>query len=179
MSHPTRRREDISIIRYGYELVAGQVVRRYIRTMSLGVVLAFAFMGYGPLFTNHTRAYQNPVFDGVFTLALPQVWGAAFWTIGALMLIAAMTGRALLYVVALVLATAIMFGWCFGIVFQAWISEDAVLTSGALGLYVFSFSAIIGLAATPDPMELEPEIYERDASGEVVPLRPVERRQTG
>lgn len=135
-------------------LVVGKTITRFVRWVCVALTVAVCFLGYGPLFDPDGRAYTNPVFDGVFAFASPQAWGIGFITAGAVLLVAAMSGRAVVYLVGITIAALTLAGWSGLIIREAIIDDDAVLTSGAIGLYVASFTAIIGLAASPDQLEV-------------------------
>ena len=171
-----RRHDDRNFVSYGLSLVAGKRVRPHVRILSSFVAIATFFMGRGPLFRAEQRAYQNEVFDGIFQFAHPIAWGIGFWIVAAIMFTAAATGRALLMVVGCGLTTGILLAWAGGIITTAIISDAAVLTDGAVGLYVLAFTSIISIAFSPEPMEYEPIIVQADADGNVTPLKRVDRR---
>lgn len=173
---PRRRSDDLNIVQYGIELYRGQTLSPFVRIISFALASGFAWFGYGPLLDADGRAWENPVFDGVFTVATPWMWGSVFWLCSALMLFVAISGRAIVYLVTLFPSTGTMVAWSTGVITQAIVSEEAHLTQAAVGLYIFTFTAIVGLAGAPKPFEMEVEIVERSADGKLIPIERLERR---
>lgn len=172
----TRRADDSNLVSYAHGLFRGEFVTALNRTLAAAYAFGWIWWGQGLLFRSGGRAYANPVFNGVFTAAHPAVWGMAFWFAGCLMLLTALTARGILFLWAMVASVGILLGWSVGIVTYAVIDDDAVLTSGAVALYTLAFTGLAGMAFSPRPLDFRAEILERDESGVLVPLRPIERR---
>lgn len=175
MDARTRRYGDTNLASYAYDLLKGERVTPLNRLLCLSYAFGYIWWGRGLLFQADSPAYLNPVFNGVFTAAHPSVWGLGFWCAGCLMLLAAITARGFVFLVAVVMAFGILFGWAVGVIAQSILDDDAILTSGAIGLYILSFTGLVGVAFSPRPLEHQAEIFER-VGGEVRPLRSVERR---
>lgn len=161
---------------YGYELLKHEHVSRLLRGLAFAYAAAMLVWGYGLIFHNHRSIYDNPVFNGIFTIAHPTAWGVMFWLAGCLMLATAICARALLFLAAMILTVAVLLGWTGGVISQAVLSEEAELTTGAIALYMMAFTGIASMALSPRPLEHEVEILERTTDGVLVPLRPTERR---
>lgn len=171
-----RRREDTNLIAYAHRLFSGELVSPLVRGLCLAYALGAMWWGGGLIFDSGNRAYANPVFDGLFSAAHPNVWGLAWWFAGLLMLLTALTGRAIFFLWALVATSGVLTGWVVGVVAQTIISDDAVLSSGAIALYTFAYTGIAAATLSPRPLEYTAEILERDETGVIVPLKPGDRR---
>lgn len=173
---PGRRAADDSLLVFGRRIVAGEAIVREIRVIALIYGLAFTIWGGSLIFFHDARAYQNPIFDGLFTAALPQVWGTAFWTVACAMFATAIGGRAVMYLIAVILAVGFYGGWAAGVICQWILDPDATLTGGALALYMIGFTGLGSTVTMKRAIEFEREILERTPSGDVVPLVPADRR---
>lgn len=157
-------------------LIIGQTVTVFVRCICVALAVSNLFLAWGPLFDADSSAYDNPVFDGVFTFASPQAWGVGFALSGLILLAAAISAHAVIYLVGVTLATLILGGWSALIILEA-ATGPAVLTSGAIGLYVGTFTALIGLAASPRQLDV-PKPLELVLAGEVEPAVPLRRTGT-
>lgn len=135
--------------RYLYSLVHREQITTFVRLVAFTLSVMMGFMAYGPIFDADTAAYQNPVFDLAFRIAAPAAWGVAFFAGGALLMIAALSSRALVYVVAVVWSAITLMAWTCAILTHAATSE-ANITSGAIGLYIGAFTGLIGIAMSPN-----------------------------
>lgn len=172
---PGRRAEDESLFWYASRLIKGEQVLLNIRIIAMFYALAFSIWGGSLIFFPDARAYENPVFNGIFTAAIPQVWGAAFWTVACFMIATAVTARAIMYLIAVSLASGFLAGWTIGVIMQ-WLITDAALTGGALALFIMAFTGLGSTVASKRTLEYRRDIYERTPDGVVVPLIEADRR---
>lgn len=152
---------------------ARHTVTVFVRCICAALAVSQLFLAWGPLFDADSRAYQNPVFDDAFRFASPQAWGLAFALGGLLLLAAAISARAAAYFAGIFVAGATLFAWSTMIIARAATSDEAVLTSGAIGLYVGTFTALIGLAASPRQLDVPRplELVLDSADPRPIPLR--------
>lgn len=155
------------------KLVIGQTITVFVRCICAALAVSQIFLAWGPLFDHDSRAYQNPVFDDVFRFASPQAWGIGFALAGLVLLAAAISARAVVYLVGITLSSLTLAGWSSLIILRAVFSDEAVLTSGAIGLYVGTFTALIGLAASPRQLDVPRplELVLDSADPRPIPLR--------
>jgi len=173
------RRRPMSSIRRVFELVIGERLPTFQRVISGCVAVAMLFLGWGPLLNPTGVAYQNPVFDGVKSIAPLETWGFAFWVVGIVMGVAAISGRAMVYVFGLLGALLTLAGWCFAVITESKLNPEANLTSGAIGLYILSGTAVLGLAFSPQQIEHESKIVGIvGQDGAPVPLRRLDTSRT-
>ena len=153
-------------------LIIGQTVTTFVRCICAALAASNLLLGWGPLFHHDGQAYANPVFRGVFRFASPMAWGIGFITCGLLLLAAAISARAIVYLIGVTLSSLTLLGWAALIILEA-ATTDAVLTSGAIGLYVGTFTALIGLAASPRQLDVPRplELVLAPADADPVPLR--------
>ena len=156
--------------------VLGMVLREqittFVRLTSGALAAAMFLLAYGPLVDARTGAYAAPIFDGVFRFASPFAWGIGFMVPGLLLAVGAVSGRAALYLAGVTYGTFTLAAWAGMIVLEAWTSDGATITSGGLGLYVGTFTGLVGLALSPRQIVDERPIVavlEQDAAP--VPLR--------
>lgn len=136
-------------------------------------------LGWDPLLNPTDTAYDRPIFEGVRSIAPLGTWGVMFWTVGIILAVAAISGRAAIYVIGLMGALLALGGWCFAIIVQSYVDPEAHLTSGALGFYLLAGTAVLGLALSPQQIEHESKIIGViGADGEPVALRRVSEIQT-
>lgn len=155
-------------------MVAREQVTVFVRVVSGSLAVSMFFLGYGPLFQADGAAYANPVFDGVFAFASPTAWGIGFMVPAGLLAIAAISGRAVVYLAGITVAALTLAGWAAMVLLTAWTNDDAVITSGAIGLYLGTFVGIVGLALSPRQIVAErPIVAVLDESSPPVPLRRV------
>lgn len=147
-----------------------------IRIIAVCYAAAFGVWGGSLIFFPDAAAYRNPVFNGIFTAAIPQVWGAAFWAVACFMIATAITARAVMYLIAVGLASGFLAGWAIGVVMQWLLVDEAVLTGGALALFIMAFTGLGSTVASKRTLEYRRDIYERTADGVVVPLVEADRR---
>lgn len=156
-------------------LIIGHTITTFVRMLCVALAASNLFLAWGPLFDVDSRAYANPVFRGVFRFASPTAWGIGFAISGLLLLAAAVSARAIVYLAGVTLASLTLAGWSSLIILEA-ATTDAVLTSGAIGLYVGTFTALIGLAASPRQLDVpRPLELVLDSTQE----RPIPLRRTG
>lgn len=160
---------------YAHDLFRHERISTLNRWLVAIYAIGCLYWGYGLLFQNGDEAYDNPVFDGLFTIAHPVTWGFAWWTVGCMLMIAAISARAQMFLWALTALAGVLTGWVLGVLTHVIVS-DAVLSSGAMALYMFSYTGLAGIALQPRPLDLDIEIYERNEEGVIVPLKRVERR---
>lgn len=172
-----RRLEDTNLIAYAHRLFSGERVEARVRWASACLTVIYGLMGYGPLFQNGSEVWQNPVFDGIFTLARPEVWGAGFLLAAGMFFAVAMTRRAILYLWASVIGSAMVLGWMIGITAEVIANDEAAVTSTAFGLYGFSLVAMGMYVTMSGSLQANVEIYERIDEDHYKPLRLVERRK--
>lgn len=158
-------------------LIVGQTVTVFVRCVCAALAVSNVFLAWGPLFDHDATAYDNPVFDGVFTFASPQAWGIGFALSGLVILTAAISARAVVYLIGITLSTLTLGGWSALIILEA-ATGPAVLTSGAIGLYVGTFTALIGLAASPRQLDV-PKPLELVLASDTNVDPPVPIRRTG
>ena len=171
-----RRKEDSNLVAYGYRLLRGECITPLLRSLAFVYAAALSVWGIGLIFHNGRSIYDDPALDGVFTVAHPVAWGVCFWLAGCLMLATAISGRALIFLVAMIVTVAVMLGWTGGVVSQVLLSDVAELTTGTAALYMMGFTGIASMALAPKPLEHEVEILERTTDGVLVPLKPSDRR---
>ena len=149
-------------------------VTPFIRISSAALAVAMFLLGYGPLIQADSPAYDRPIFDGVFAFASPLAWGIGFMVPAALLGIAALSGRAIVYLTGITVGALTLAGWASMIVLTAATDDGAVLTSGALGLYLGTFVGIIGTALSPRQIKAErPMVAVLEDHDAPVPLRRV------
>lgn len=155
----------------------GELVTPFIRSVCAAISVAYVLLGWAPLLDATSGAYDRPIFDAVFRLADPRVWGAVFMVCAAALLLTAITGRAGLYLVAVVGSTIALGAWASTIIYVAIVDEQAELTLGAGGLYVLAFTALIGLAMSPRQLVTDDRVIARleHTDDNVVELRDVTR----
>lgn len=163
-----------SAIRKLWELVRAQTVTTFVRVLCGALTVSMAFMAWGPLFGGRNRAYVNPVFDGVFQFASPQAWGFGFMVCSILLLLSAITARAALYAVAVIVSTVTLAGWASMVMYQAWRDPTATLTSGAYGLYIGTLTSLLGLAFSPRQLTVAKPIVAVLDDNVVKPLKPLQ-----
>lgn len=169
----TRVHEDEgSALRKIWELVRAQTITSFVRLLCAVLSASMGFLAWGPLFNPHGPGYQNPVFDGVFTFASPAAWGFGFMICSILLLLSAITARAALYAVAVVISAVTLAGWASMIIYQAQRDPAAHLTSGAYGLYIASLTSLLGLAFSPRQLTVEKPIVAVLDDDVVKPLKP-------
>lgn len=157
-------------------LIIGHTITVFVRCICVALAVSNLFLAWGPLFTAESRAYQNPVFDGVFRFASPLAWGGGFALSGLLLLAAAISARAVIYLVGVTIAGVTLAGWSGLVILEAATSQTAVITSGAIGLYVGTFTALVSLAASPRQLDV-PKPLELVLDG-VEPPIPIRRTGT-
>lgn len=145
-------------VRELHRLVIGQLATPFVRAVCFALAVASGLFAYGPIFTPNARSYSNPVFGALFRFASPQAWGIGFAIASACLLLAALSARALLYLLGITLNALLLAGWSGLVILEAWQNTDADLTSSALGLYVYAFTATIGLAASPRQLATAPRL---------------------
>lgn len=170
-----RRYEDRNLIAYAVELMHGEHIVRRNRWLAFAYSLGCWIWGASLIFRYNGRAYDNPVFDGIFTLAHPIAWGIVVWALGCLMFLTAMTGRGLLLLSSIVLMFGFLVAWTAGVLSQAALT-DATITGGVIALYIFAFTGLAAMVLSPQSLEYQAEILEQTDDGVVLQLRPVERR---
>ena len=173
---PHRRSDDENLFRYARRLVRGEHVLPIIRVLSGFYALWLGIWGGSLIFFPDATAYDNAVFDGIFTAALPEVWGVAFWASSCLMLATAISARATLYLLAVAFSTAIITGWVIGVVAQTFVDPAAHLTGGAFALYGMTYTGLAATVWSQRTIEHEQLILERTPEGRVVPLVEADRR---
>lgn len=154
--------------------VLGELVTPFIRAVCMALTAGYVLLGWQLVTDPTAEAFDRPIFDGVFAVANPRAWGLAFLTCAILLLLTAITGRAGIYLLAIVAATVTLAAWASTIVYTAVTNPDAVLTLSAVGLYVLDFVALIGLAMSPRQLATadRPVLADLgDGSGTVVELR--------
>lgn len=163
--------ESRSLLSQGVDLIAHEQTTRFIRVLSAALAIMMATFAWDLIFRPDAKAFDNPVFDGVFDFATPMAWGVGFACSSLLLWIAAISGRAALHLLGVVVATVTLAGWSAMIMFEAWTSQEAVLTSGAVALYFGSFTSLIGLSLSPQPFEVEAVLVGVTEDDTVIPLR--------
>lgn len=159
-----------SPIRTFVDAVKGMTITPFVRVISACLAAAFTFFAWDPLFHPNDPAYDRPVFDAVFTFASPLAWGIGFATCVVLLLVAAISARAAIYIAGITLSSVALIGWASMVIYQSWNSPDS-LTSTAYGLYGLSFTAIVGLAFSPRQLTADKPIIAVLDDGKVVPLK--------
>lgn len=177
MSPPNRRREDQNLLTYTHRLFSGETVTSRVRWAASAMAAIYGIMGYGPVLNNDAVVWGNAAFNGIFTLARPEAWGAGFWVVSIMMILVATTRKAIMYLWASVLGFAMIFGWMVGVTVEVIVSEEATITSTGFGLYGFALLSIALFATMSASLAANVEIYEREQNGNLVPLRQVERRK--
>lgn len=169
----------VSAIGRVFRLMAGETITPFLRAISASVCVSMFALGWQPLLDPHAIAYQNPVFESIRAVAALPTWGIMFWVCGILLGVAAVSARAIIYLIGVVLSSVLLTGWCVLVVLEATVDADAHLTSGAIGFYILSLTAVAGMAGVPQQI-----VHETDVVGVVddvtVPLRVIKHeRQTG
>ena len=169
---------DVNIDRPAIGRVLGAVgrdiVTPYIRVSSAALAVAMFLLGYGPLVQADSVAYDRPIFDGVFAFASPLAWGIFFMVPAALLAIAVISGPGIVYLAGITIGALTLAGWASMIMLTAATDDGAVLTSGAIGLYLGTFVGIIGVALSPRQIKAErPIVAVLEDHAEPVPLRRV------
>lgn len=148
-----------SAVRRIVTLLRDEQVTTYVRILAIPLATMMVWLGYQPVFEPDAPAYDRPVFRAVFAFASPQAWGVGFMVCAALMMVTALSGRLAVYAVAVALSAVTLAGWASMICYEAWWGDNgAELTSGAVGLYVGSLTAIVGLALSPHQVEAPQQI---------------------
>lgn len=177
MDSRNRRREDVNLITYAHELFSGERVTGRVRIASAALSFVYLVLGYGPLLNSDALVWQNPAFGGIFRLARPEAWGVAFWIGAIMLLLVAVTRRAILYLWSSVLCSGVILGWMIGVTAEVMISDAAAITSTGFGLYGLSIVGMALYSTMSGSLQANVEIYERISEGEYAPLRLVERRK--
>lgn len=160
-----------SPIRTFVDAVKGMTITPFVRVVSACLAAAFTFMAWDPLFNPDNPAYDRPVFDAVFAFASPLAWGIGFAACVVLLLVAAISARAAIYIAGVTISAVTLIGWASMVIYRSWNSADS-LTSAAYGLYGLSFTAIVGLAFSPRQLSMQrPIIAVIDDN--VVPMKQV------
>lgn len=168
-------RPDLGIFTKLLEL-RGDLITPYLRVMCGMTGAGMVFLGWGPLLNPDGAAYDRPIFNGVRRWAAIEAWGTGFWLCAVVMLVAALSSRALVYALGVVLCSVTLAGWSAMIILEARVNPDAVLTSGAIGLYLLSFTCIVGIAFSPRQLSGEKEILGQISDdGSLVPMRRLEQ----
>ena len=174
-----RRRGDVNLFTYVHRLFSGERVETRVRWASAALAVIYALMGWGPLFSSDEAVWDNPAFNGIFTLALPQVWGAGFFVAAIMFIGVATSRRAILYLWSSVVGSAMVLGWMIGVTAEVLTNEEAKVTSTAFGLYGFSLVAMSLYVTMAGSLEANVEIFERVGEDHYEPLRLVDRRKAG
>lgn len=146
-------------------------VNGFVRVISAGLALSMFLFARGATFNADTAAYERPIFDLVRQLAPMYVWGFWFFVAAMLYVLVALTARAFIYVMAIISSSITLGAWISCIVIQSRLSTEALLTDGALGYFVMSGVAIIGLSFAPRQLAVERPIIMADDDGNVRELR--------
>lgn len=134
-------------------LIVGHTITRFVRVICFALAVSNLFLAYGPIFDGQSTAYRQPIFDAVWRFASPTAWGIGFAAAGLILLTAAISARAIIYLIGITLASLSLALWSALIIIQA-TTTPADLTSGAIGLYIGTFTALIGLAASPRQLDV-------------------------
>lgn len=167
--HPMPDRRSIDLLTNGW----CDIITPYMRVMSGLVGISLIVFGWGPMITPDAAAYQQPVFAAVRRFASMQAWGLGFWVPALLLVLAAASGRALMYVWGSMLGSFALSLWGVFVV-QEWIRHDAVFTTGGLALYMLAVTITTGLAFSPKQLAEEDQPVVRLDSQKIIPLRPVD-----
>ena len=171
-----RRSDDENLLVYARRLVRGEHVLTSVRRIAAAYAVCLGVWGGSLIFFPDATAYENAVFDGIFTAALPQVWGGAFWIASCLMLATTISARATVYVLAVMFTGGILTGWVIGVIAQTLVDPNAHLTGGALALYGMAYTGLASAVWSQRTIEHERLILERTPDGRVVPLVEADRR---
>lgn len=163
-----------SVVRRVVSLLAGERVSLFVRCITAPIAVALFYFGFDPFFHPNSPAYSRPIFDGVFAAADPRTWGLLWFACGVLMTLSTLTGRAAIYVLGVFVSSLTLGAWASMIVIESRQNSEAELTSGAIGLYILAFVAIIGLAFSPTPLDVDQPIVAMTDDDHVVHLRRVE-----
>lgn len=170
MSHDTD--PDRPAIMRVLGMVAREQVTGFIRITSATLAVSMFFLGYGPLVDSARPAYQAPVFDGVWWFASPTAWGVGFMLSASLLGVAALSGRAVVYITGVTVASFTLAAWSGMVILESLTNPDAALTSGAIGLYIGTFVGLVGIALSPRQIVAErPILAVLDDETDPVPLR--------
>lgn len=172
---PQRRYEDRHLVAYAIDLFRGEHITKLNRWLALAYSVGCWIWGGSLIFMHNGRAYDNQVFDGIFTLAHPIAWGITVWMLGCIMFLTATTAKGLLFLLAIVGMFGYLLAWSGGVMAQAALTE-ATLTGGAIALYIFAFTGLAAMAFSPQPLVYLAHIVERTEDGVVLELREYERR---
>lgn len=172
---PRRRYEDRNLVAYAVDLFRGEHVTQLNRWLAFSYAIGCWIWGGSLIFLYGSRAYDNPVFDGIFTLAHPIAWGITVWLLGCIMFLTAVTARGLPFLLAIVGMFGFLLAWTSGVIAQTLLTE-ATMTGGAVALYIFAFTGLAAMAFSPQPLVYAAEIVERTDDGVVLQLRGIERR---
>lgn len=160
-----------SPIRLFVDAVKGMTITPFVRVICVALTAVYTLLAWDPLFNPNQNAYDNPVFDAARQFASMQAWGVGFAISAALLLFAAVSGRAAVYVIGIVVATAHLAGWASMIIYESWSNPNAELTSGAYALYGGTLIAVTGLAFSPRQIAVEKPIVAILEDNTVKPLR--------
>lgn len=139
----------------------------------LGVVaVGLAVFAYDPLVHPTSRAFDSEVFTVVRRIAPLETWGMWFGLSALLMLVAAISGRFLVYLAAMALGASAELTW-FIAVMWARLLDDAPLTSGGIGLWIIALGTTAGALLYPNPLAEAGELHLETRHGEVVPIREI------
>lgn len=184
-THPPDRRhladsesDRRSLVRIVASAVEGMMVTPFVRVICAILSLSYVFMAWDPLFNPNDSAYERPLFDAVFAFASPLAWGVGFAICAVTLMLAAITGRAVIYLLGILVSVTTMLAWASMIIYQSWENAEAHLTSGAYGLYTATLVGVVGLAFSPRQLNVEKPIIavlEDDGDAIVRPLKRIER----
>lgn len=157
-----------------------RVIAPFVRVMIALIALGLLVFAYDPLVNPESLAFDQPIFEVVERVAPLPIWGAVFAAGAALCLVAAVSGRFLIYLGAMAVAVTVEMSWFLSIVWAKYV-EAAPLTSGGVGLWILALSLTFGTMIYPLPLAKSEEsgIKLETQSGNVHLLEVTSARRTG
>lgn len=156
----------------------GKILDGYMRVILGVVALGLAVFAYDPLVNPTAPAYDSDVFLIVRRIAPLETWGMWFGLSAVLMLTAAISGRFLVYLLAMLAGASAEATWFLAVMWARWFA-DAPLTSGGIGLWIIALGSTLGAMLYPNPLAEAGELHLETVRGEVVPIREIAHRRAG
>lgn len=134
-----------------WKSVTRETLSVYVRVMSVAIGISMFVFGWDHVMNPAATPLQSSVFDVAREMAPLQTWGALFWLAGFMFVVAAVSGRFLIYAFAIMLAIALQVGWFYAVM-HARVFLGASLSSAGIGLWLLAISLTVGTAFVPAPL---------------------------
>jgi len=159
----------------------GRALAPFVRVMCALIALGSGVFAFDPLVNPDSAAFDQQIFEVVERVAPFQVWGVVFAAGAALAIVAAVSGRFLVYLAAMGIVASAQIAWFLAIAWAKYV-EGAALSSPGIGLWILALSLTFGTMIYPLPLakseEAAPQIETRSGTVHLLEVSSA-RRPTG